>query len=130
MNKLELMKIRNENKQKFEHSSVHTNLIKIYPKTTKHGTISAHEIAKFNLCFFIQASGKEYLTEPKFKNGAGRPDIYILDNNTAIEIVDTESEESIEEKRKKYPCDIIIIKSERARYTTIAQLLLKKYGVI
>ena len=71
------------------------------------GESKAHQAKKEEICKRLQAEGKHYVTEAIFKTG-GRADILCLDTFTAIEVVNTESNESILRKQKKYPDGIKI----------------------
>jgi hypothetical protein len=69
-----------------------------------------HAIRKCEVCHKLLELGKRFYTECVFKNGL-RADIYVLDDDLAIEIQKSEPDESIEKKRRKYPCPIITIKT-------------------
>jgi len=63
----------------------------------------------FEICYWLNSHGKTFYTESVFKNGS-RADIYVLENRVAIEVLDSEKQDSIEHKRKKYPCRIVGIR--------------------
>ena len=75
------------------------------------GESPEHQDKKIEICKRLQAEGKHFLTEAIFITG-GRADILVLDNFKVIEIVKTESNESIMRKQEKYP-DGITIEVER-----------------
>jgi len=60
-----------------------------------------HRNKKINICALLEALGEDYITEAIIDSVGLRLDILNLDNFEAIEIVDTESSESIERKRSK-----------------------------
>lgn len=64
-----------------------------------------HEMKKAELCFQAQRKGFSYVTEAEF-TGGGRADIYLLDTDTVIEILNTETKERFE--KKDYPVSSII----------------------
>ena len=66
-----------------------------------------HARKKFEICWDLVQQGKEFYTECKFTSG-GRADIFILDDSKVIEIVCSETEESLMDKAKKYPFGIDI----------------------
>jgi len=66
------------------------------------GENKAHIDKKKEICKQLDQEKKMYVTEAIFKTG-GRADILVLDDFTAIEIVNTETNASIEHKRITYP---------------------------
>ena len=66
-----------------------------------------HARKKFDICWDLIQNNKEFYTECKFVSG-GRADIFILDDSKVIEIVCSETEESLAEKAKKYPFGVDI----------------------
>lgn len=71
-----------------------------------------HEKKKFDFCFQLVKAGCEVFTEAEFDNGCVC-DILCIDTNGdafIYEIVNTETEESIANKRLKYPYPIIEVK--------------------
>ena len=71
------------------------------------GESVAHQNKKIEICKKLQSEGKHYITEAIFETG-GRADILVLDTFTAIEVVNTESNDSILKKQEKYPKGIKI----------------------
>ncbi len=68
-----------------------------------------HAFTKFKICYGLMLAGKEYYTESVWeKPFSGRADIVVLDDAKVIEILETESDESIELKSKKYPSNLEI----------------------
>jgi hypothetical protein len=72
------------------------------------GESKAHMAKKEEICKRLQAEGKYFITEAIFDKGGGRADILVLDTFTAIEVVHTESDESIALKQQEYPDGIRI----------------------
>lgn len=69
-----------------------------------------HELAKMIKAFkLVYDADCEVYVEAKLV-GNGRADVYISDTDVAVEIVQTEKEESIIKKRGKYPCGVEIVK--------------------
>ena len=63
---------------------------------------SAHRDKKIEICTELLKSGKCFVTEAIFVNG-GRADILVLDDFRVVEIMSSEKEFSIYEKKKLYP---------------------------
>jgi len=61
-----------------------------------------HISKKMAICRFLRISGKSFMTEAIIDKIGLRADIIILDDFKIIEIADSESDESLEIKRKKY----------------------------
>jgi len=68
---------------------------------------SLHRDRKIEICVDLLKQGKSFVTEAIFKDG-GRADIFVLDDFRVIEVVNSESDESIENKKIKYPKGIRI----------------------
>ena len=68
-----------------------------------------HAMKKAEICYALKKLKKEFYTEAVFKNGM-RCDILVLDECVALEIVDSEPDESIELKKQKYPCPVSVCK--------------------
>ena len=66
----------------------------------------AHARKIFEICYELNKHGKTFFTEAIFKNKS-RADIYVLDNRTVIEVLDSEESESIVSKKLRYPCPIV-----------------------
>ena len=68
-----------------------------------------HEISKAMVAFYIlKEKNHDFLCEPEFLDKSlGRPDVVDLQAGIAYEVVESESDESIEEKRKKYPFTVV-----------------------
>jgi hypothetical protein len=104
MNQKDLLLVRNRNKQKLHMSfSFKVNVVK-----NKANTSLEHSLTKAKICYYLECLGLHYVTEAIFGNQK-RADIYVLDNDKAIEIVDSESAESIEVKRVSYPCAVSVV---------------------
>lgn len=67
------------------------------------GESQDHIDKKIEICNRLRDEGKHFVCEAIFEDGSGRADILCLDNFTAYEVVNTESDESIEKKRRSYP---------------------------
>jgi len=105
MNQRDLMFKRNESARLLEFTSRgHRNCVRF---NTTNGV--KHEMKKAEVCYYLKLAGIEYCTEAEFVGKESRADIMVLDDNCAIEIIDSESPESIELKRKKYPCQIMTL---------------------
>jgi len=67
------------------------------------GNTHEHEAKKFEIAMNCVRDGLEVLIEPKLKNGK-RPDVLVVDVTPPIayEIAKSESDQSIEEKKKSY----------------------------
>ena len=106
MNQLELQTKRNNVARLFRHSSkIHRNCIRLNVANSEE-----HEMAKARICWDLLKQGKEFLVEAELENPfKKRCDIVDLDG-TIIEIVKSETEDSIEEKRKSYPLPIVVVK--------------------
>jgi len=72
------------------------------------GESPAHKAKKEEICKRLLAEGKHFMTEAIFDKGGGRADILVLDTFTAIEIVKSETFESIKRKAEDYPDGIKI----------------------
>jgi hypothetical protein len=104
MNKKDLMLERNRNKQKLHKSfSFKVNVVK-----NKANTSLSHSVTKARICYYLERLGLHYVTEAIFGNQK-RADIYVLDKDKAIEIVDSESAASIEVKKVEYPCAVSVV---------------------
>ena len=62
-----------------------------------------HKQMKQDICNKLYAEGKSFICEARLTGMVGRADIVCLDDMTIIEVVKSESEESILLKNKKYP---------------------------
>jgi hypothetical protein len=77
------------------------------------GERPAHIRQKLEVCMWLKKQDSAFMTEVRFKSGDSRCDILALDhlNGCIIEVVDSESIESIEEKKRKYPLPVIVVKA-------------------
>jgi len=106
MNQLELQTKRNNSARVCRHTSkIHRNCIRINTNSTYE-----HEKKKFDECWRLAKEGKAYITEAEGEDKSWRADILVLDDNLAIEIVKSETDESIQIKNRKYPMPIFIMK--------------------
>ena len=69
-----------------------------------------HEIAKAYLCYKMLKAEKKFLTEAKFTAG-GRPDIYSLSDDEAVEILCSETEKNCEIKAIDYPVEKLTMRT-------------------
>lgn len=67
-----------------------------------------HESKKTTICYHLKKLGYEFYTEAEL-NGGGRADIFVTDIPIAIEIIETETIDSIKQKQQYYPCRLIPI---------------------
>jgi len=67
-----------------------------------------HALKKTEICYKLKELKKEFYTEAVLKGG-GEADIFVLDNAVAIEILNSEKQDSIDDKKKRYPCRIVQI---------------------
>ena len=85
------------------------NLFQYNPNKAKELEISLHEQFKFKIYAILRNKGFQTLIEPEFKNNLGRPDIIYWNEDLSqvgiIEVVSSESEESIKKKTVNYPID-------------------------
>lgn len=107
---------RNEVLSHFKNlSGSFSNCIKIVINPNNPETSRKHELAKCERAIDLIIAGDEIFTEAELRNGKGRCDILAIDQNgdgSIHEIMNSESKESIEEKRKIYPYPIIEVKVE------------------
>lgn len=75
----------------------------------KNETIG-HFLRKCEIAYDLHVAGKRFYTEAIFRDGAGRADIYIIDDKLAIEILKTEKEEN-NTKPDRYPCRVVFTKA-------------------
>lgn len=62
-----------------------------------------HRFEKEIVCHNLEKQGKEYITEAIFEGDENlRADVLVLDDFKVIEIAHSESEQSLDNKRKKY----------------------------
>ena len=84
--------------------------IKYYPNNTNE-----HEDTKWKICKKLIKDKYDIYTECRFTTNRGRADIIAIKFGIGyiIEVVTTEKEKSITEKRKKYPhnFELIVVKS-------------------
>ena len=109
MNK-KLQEIINNNLRKYFDYSVkrELNIIKLNTHNTK-----MHELKKTEIAYNLQKAGHSFICEGKLLSDNGRPDITVLDlkEPIAYEIIHSETNESLETKRKKYPFKFLVVKA-------------------
>lgn len=89
---------RNECLQLVRESNRKVNEIRIGDKES-----ATHSKLKMMVCKWLHDDGKQFVCEAIFKDGSGRADILVLDDFEAIEIANTESDESLQAKALAYP---------------------------
>jgi hypothetical protein len=103
MNELEKAIKRNDSARLLETTSrMHRNCIRINTNNS-----FAHEAKKLEICYALKSKGQEFVCEAEFKGKKGRADVFILDDCVAIELLESEKQESIQKKRQIYPCRIV-----------------------
>lgn len=70
-----------------------------------------HRFAKFLICDELLKNDIQFVTEAVFANGK-RADIFDLVNCEAIEVIESEKEESITKKRECYPVRLRVMKAD------------------
>jgi hypothetical protein len=65
-----------------------------------------HELAKFLLCWEAMQQNHDIITEARFNNGK-RADVLVLQLAEAWEVVHSESDKSIEQKKEEYPVKLL-----------------------
>lgn len=100
MNKLERMNLVRNNLRKIKNYKGDLNCVKFSINNNYE-----HEIKKAEVCLKAQINGFDFLTEAEFLAG-GRADVYLVDADTVIEILCSETKERFE--KKHYPVKKII----------------------
>jgi len=65
-----------------------------------------HFVVKCLICRELNNMNKEFITEARFENGKGRADVLVLDDGVALEILCSEKEENIKNKKNNYPVSV------------------------
>ena len=81
-------------------------------KFSKHETYE-HFLAKCMICYELRQNNLMFLTEAIFKEGKLRADIFVPEWNQAIEIVGSETKESIEKKIKGYAANVKVMEAKK-----------------
>lgn len=68
-----------------------------------------HELFKALECYNLRKQGHDFITEAEWEKG-GRADILDLDLMEAVEIAVSESDESLELKKKAYPVPVRVVR--------------------
>ncbi len=98
MGKLEIMRHRNDSARLIRFSNRnHRNCIRF-----SQAESLAHLLRKAEICYNLNAEGKEFLTEAVFENGS-RADVFVLDDCHVIEICCSEEVSNCKLKAGKYP---------------------------
>ncbi len=100
-------------KQRYETSKLLHRAFNSKPNVIKinRNNTFEHELAKFLMCWEIAQDGKHFVCEAVFENKK-RADILVLDDEEAIEILQSETMESIAKKNKDYPVPIVPFKAK------------------
>ena len=68
-----------------------------------------HELAKTKICYLLQKQGLVYYTEAIFKGGKGRADVLVPEHFRVIEVLNTETEVEVLQKKNYYPEELDIL---------------------
>ena len=94
------------------------NVIRFSPNETIE-----HYLQKCRVCYELKKMSIEFVCEAIFYEGT-RADIYVIDKDTAIEILHTEKDENLEKKRKEYPCWVAGIRTnEEVNFEIVEKLI-------
>lgn len=74
------------------------------------GNTNQHEDYRWELFKYLRRRGKDVICEGKFTGERGRADLIVLDDSLIIEIVCSESDESILNKQIKYPSNLSFVR--------------------
>ena len=69
----------------------------------------AHILKKLEICIDLLRNNHKFITEAIFDNGS-RCDVFDLSEGVVYEILNTETDEMFEEKIKKYPEEVEVVK--------------------
>lgn len=100
------------------------NLSKNTMKIHKGQTLQ-HCLAIFLTLYEQVQNGNDVYTELIFKRNVGRADVFVPNIETAFEITESEKDNSIEEKKKVYPCDVTALKAKDVVNYWVKQLEMK-----
>ena len=118
-NKAGLMKFRNDCMQKLDRAYRPTrNMVRF-----SHTETIDHYLQKCKVCYELKKMNIEFVCEARFYGGM-RADIYVIDKDTAIEVLHTEEWSNLENKRKEYPCWVVGIKTEEIVTPEIVEKLI------
>ena len=107
MNQKDLEITRQTNRYKLETTSAcHRNCVRINTANSM-----PHELAKLRAAYILRKHGKSFVCEAVFERTRARADIYVLDDDVAIEIVHSEDVKKAT-KRTRYPCRIVYHNAE------------------
>jgi len=107
MNKLQTLQTRNKIRQLIRISNRHKNVLRWSSNETNE-----HIQRKLDICKYFKKNNIEFMTEAVFHNGL-RCDILVCDEERIVEILNTESEESILRKKKVYPLPVVFIDANK-----------------
>ena len=107
MNKLDLMKKRNDIARLVREN----NRCGSFRNHFRFGSGGyRHELKKFDICYSLHLTNKEFLTEARFKDYSGIADILVLDDGIVYEIMNSETEKKLSNKIARYPKELEIRK--------------------
>lgn len=69
----------------------------------------AHIMKKLDICIDLMNKNHKFITEAIFDNGS-RCDVFDITSGTVYEILNSETDEEFEEKIKKYPQELEVVK--------------------
>jgi len=124
MNQKDLFIKRNQNLQKLEKAfKIHRNVV-----CFGLGESEEHLVQKARVCRVLLELGKHFVTEARFvKKIAGksaRADVYVLDDDVAIEVLASEEEDNLEFKNEYYPCRVVGISVSKVPTEYVVERLL------
>lgn len=107
MNKLELLKYRNDVARQVKSFHIKRNVVNL----NTHNSWQ-HEMIKSRICYLLKQQDKHFYTEVPMISNYGKnlyADILILDDGMIIEIMVSETLEEVKHKTEKYPRNLDII---------------------
>src|SRR3990167_9111732 len=111
MNKLDLMKKRNDIARLVREN----NRCGSFRNHFRFGSGGyRHELKKFDICYSLHLTNKEFLTEARFKDYSGIADILVLDDGIVYEIMNSETEKKLSNKIARYPKELELKKLNKS----------------
>lgn len=105
MNKASVQKRVNQNLCLFRRSNRQTNCLR-----WGSGETDNHISTKLEVCKALKSKGHDFISEAIFLAG-DRADVVDLVEGIVYEVVDSESEESIDNKKSRYPMPLFAIRA-------------------
>ncbi len=103
-----------DNRREFEANNRVLNAVRF-----NSGSTHSHEMKKAEICFALQAQGHAFITEGVLTRARGRVDVCDLTEGVIFEVMESESDASIEEKRKRYPFPIVCVGVETEKIARV-----------